>query len=205
MTAFYGKQKDITFQLFNTGAYGSTPVEGIPFDEVVLELRKNGEETFTERPLTAEEWLEVGHGFYALRFSAGDFDVLGELRYVLSGPSFDTLSGAFDIDPAPIAYETPPPQCIVSGNIVDIGGDPLQQSRVFFQPRNVPGKTGGSLIASGNISLLTDVTGNFSVKLIRESKVLVTIPDAGIRVLIDVPDASSANLIDLLPPIPPVI
>lgn len=203
MTAFLGKQKDVTLQLFNTGAYGPVPVEGIALEDVTLRLRKNGEEAFTERPLVEGEWLEIGLGYYALRFAPEDFDVLGDLRYVLSGPSFDTHSGAFDVDPAPISYETAPPQCIVSGNIVDIGGAPLQQTRVFFQPRNVPGKTGGALIASGNLDLLTDVYGNFAVKLIRESKVLVTIPDAGIKVVIDVPDASSANLIDLLPPIPP--
>lgn len=205
MTAFSGKQKDITFRLFNEGAYGPTPVEGVPFSEVTLNLRKNGETEFTERPILAAEWLEIGFGFYALRFASEDFNVLGELRYVLSGPAFDTLSGAFDVDPAPIAYETAPPQCIVSGNLVDIGGNPLQQTRVYFQPKNVPGKTGGSVIASGKIDLLTDVYGNFSVKLIRESSVLVMIPDAGIRHLILVPDAASANIIDLLPPIPPVI
>ncbi len=205
MTAFFGKQKDITLQLFNTGAYGPIPVEGIPASEVTLNLRKNGAVEFTERTLLETEWFEVGFGFYALRFAPEDFNVLGELRYVLSGPAFDTQSGAFDVDPAPIAYETEPPQCIVSGNIVDIGGSPLQQTRVFFQPKNVPGKTGGSVIASGKIDLLTDVYGNFTVKLIRESSVLVIIPDAGIRHLIAVPDASSANILDLLPPIPPAI
>jgi hypothetical protein len=204
VTAFYGKPKDITLRLFNVGAYGAVPVEGVPFDEVTLNIRKNGEHSFTERPLLAEEWFDIGFGFYALRFSGLDLSVLGELRYVLSGPAFDQASGAFDVDPAPISYETTPPQCIVSGNIVDIGGNPLQQTRVYFQPKNVPGKTEGSIIAAGNIDLLTDVYGNFTVKLIRESRALVTIPDAGIRVLINVPDASSANLIDLLPPIPPV-
>lgn len=205
MTAFSGKQKDVTLQLFNTGAYGPVPVEGIPVDDVTLNIRKNGENAFFVRVLTEGEWIEVGFGFYALRFASTDFDVLGELRYVLSGPSFDTTTGAFDVDPAPIAYETAPPQCIVSGNIVDIGGDPLQQTRIFFQPKNVPGKTGGSIIASGNISLLTDAYGNYTVRLIRESRVLVTIPDAAIRVLIEIPDAPTANLIDLLPPIPPAI
>lgn len=204
MTAFYGKQKDVTFQLFNMGAYGATPVEGITYEDLTLQIRKNGETEFSERAVAETEWLELGLGFYALRFATTDFDVLGEFRYVLSGPSFDTHSGYFDVDPAPISYETAPPQCIVSGNIVDIGGAGLSQSRVFFQPKNVPGKTGGSIIASGSLNLLTDVHGNFSVKLIRESRVLVMIPDAGIKVLIDVPDASSANLLDLLPPIPPV-
>lgn len=205
MTAFYGKQKDVTFQLFSVGAYGDTPVEGVTYDEVTLKIRKNGEEAFSVRTLLEAEWLEIGLGYYALRFSPDDFDTLGEFRYVLAGETFDAVSGVFDVDPAPISFETAPPQCIVSGNIVDIGGDPLQQTRVFFQPKNVPGKTGGSIIASGNIELLTDVYGNFTVKLLRESRVLVTIPAAGIKVLIEVPDASSANLLDLLPPIPPVI
>ena len=206
MTAFLGKSKDVTLQLFNTGAYGPLPVEGIPYSDVTLHIRKNGEPEFTSRLLTEDEWMEVGFGYYALTFAGTDFDTLGDFRYVLSGPSFDTVGYAFDVDPAPISYETAPPQCIVSGNIVDIGGDPLQQTRVFFQPKSVPGKTaGGSIIASGNIELLSDVHGNFSVKLIRESKVLVTIPDAGIRIVIEVPDAATAGLIDLLPPIPPVI
>lgn len=206
MTAFLGKQKDVTFRLFNAGAYGDLPVEGVTYDEVSLQIRKNGEAEFSVRTLLETEWLEIGFGFYALRFAGTDFDTLGELRYVLSGPSFDTHSDAFDVDPAPIAYETAPPQCIVSGNLVDIGGNPLQQSRVHFQPRNVPGKTdGGSIIAAGDISVLSDVYGNFAVRLIRESKVLVTMPDAGIRILIEVPDAPTANILDLLPPIPPVI
>lgn len=200
MTAFLGKPKDITVRLLA----GGSPVSGVTVDEVIFKLRKNGETAFSTRTLLESEWLDLEQGYYAICLTADDLDVLGDLRYSLSGADFDPVTEAFDVDPAPIAYETAAPQCIVSGNIVDIGGEPLQQTRVFFQPKNVPGKTGGSLIASGSVNLLTDHSGNFSAKLIRESSVLVIIPDAGIKVLIEVPDASSANLIDLLPPIPPV-
>ncbi|MCJ7520993.1 MAG: hypothetical protein MUP21_02050 [Dehalococcoidia bacterium] len=199
MSAFFGQQKDLTFQLL----LGATPVDDVLYSDVTLDIRKNGDPAFANRVLLTEEWVNLGGGYYALRFLADDYDRLGDFRYRLIGLAFDTLSGSFDIDPAPISYLAQAPSCIVSGNIVDIGGVGMRLQPITFRPRFVPALSGLSLIASGLIQTGTDAVGNFSVALIRGSKVLVEIQAAAIRYEITIPDASSANLLDLLPPFPP--
>lgn len=199
MSAFSGRQKDITLRLLTSGV----PVVNVLFSDITLSLRKNGGTALVARTVLTSEWVNLGNGYYALRFSADDFDTLGDFRYVLAGGAFDSVSGSFDVDPAPIAFLAEAPSCIVSGNIVDIGGAGMRLQPITFRPRFVPGIVGASLIASGLIQTSTDAFGNFSVALIRGSKVLVEIQAAAIRYEITVPDAPSADLLDLLPPFPP--
>ena len=130
-------------------------------------------------------------------------DTLGEFSFRSLCPyANEERFEKFDIEPAPLGGDAQAPVCIVTGNLVDIGGDPSHSCQVVFRPQYVPGVAGYSLISADLIRTYPDAFGNFSVKLLRSSQVLVEIAGAGIKNLITVPDAPTANLIDLLPPIP---
>lgn len=202
MTAFYGKERwETVFIQVDTG-YGIVPALNITYDMVTMSVSKNGA-GFEPKAVTEEGWRDLGEGYYSVLWTEGDLNVLGCFFWILKVPYLSVeLKDKFDVDPAPLYTDTSAPVCIVSGNIIDIGGDPLAINIVRFRPRNVPGVAGQSLIASGHIQTSTDAYGNFSVKLLRSAIVLVEIENAGIRHLITVPDEPTASLIDLLPTIP---
>lgn len=130
-------------------------------------------------------------------------DTLGEFSFRALCPyANEEVFEKFEIVQTPFGIPAEDPVCIVTGNMMDIGGDPSHTSMVVFRPQYVPGVAGSSLISSDLIRTYPDAFGNFAVKLLRSAQVLVEIEKAGIKNLIIVPDAPSANLIDLLPPIP---
>jgi len=96
----------------------------------------------------------------------------------------------------------PSPVCILSGTLVDIGGAPMVSTEVVFRPPHVPYYAGHALVGAGLIRTITDAFGNFSVRLLRDTTVLVEIEQVGIRYHINIPDSATAELVDLLPPIP---
>lgn len=202
MTAFYGKERWNTLYITIDGGYGPLPALGITYDMVAVTASKNGGE-FAPKEVTEDGWRDLGDGYYSVLFTESDMDTLGEYYWVLAVASLGVgTRDVFDVDPAPFYLDSTAPTCVVTGNIVDIGGDPIVFNTLKFRPRNVPGVAGNSLLASGHIRTATDAFGNFSVKLLRSAYVLVEVENAGIRHLILVPDTPTAALIDLLPPIP---
>lgn len=202
MTAFYGKERWETIFIQVDGGYGYVPALGVTYDLLNVKASKNGG-PFVEKEVTEEGWRDLENGYYSILWNESDMDTMGEFYWVMDIPSLSVgFRGSFDVDPAPFYLDVTAPTCVVTGNIVDIGGDPLALNTLSFRPRNVPGVAGQSLMASGHIRTNTDAYGNFSVKLLRSAIVLVEIENAGIRHLITVPDEPTAALIDLLPPIP---
>lgn len=202
MTVYYGKECWRSLYLTVDTGYGLAPALGVTYDMLALKMSRNGSD-FEDKEVLEEHWRDLGEGFYTLLWTESDLSVLGQLTYALRIPSLNIAeAGVFDVDPAPFYLDVSAPTCVVTGNIVDIGGDPIFSNQLSFRPRNVPGVAGQSLLASGHIRTSTDAYGNFSVKLLRGAIVLVEIENAGIRHLITVPDTPTASLIDLLPPIP---
>lgn len=202
MTAFYGKPRWETLYIETDTGYGMQSALGVIYSDMAISLCKDGGD-FESKSLLESEWRDHGDGVYSFLWNESDLNTLGEIYYTFSVPSLDyTLYGKFDVDPMPFYLDATAPTCAVSGNIVDIGGSPINRNEVFFRPRSVPGVAGQSIMASGHISTVTDVFGNFSVVLLRGAIVLVEISNAGIRHQIVVPDLPSASILDLLPPIP---
>jgi hypothetical protein len=182
--------------------YGYQPALGVTYDMLTVAMSRDGGD-FEEKIVEEAGWRDLGDGYYSMLWTESDLSVLGELywTFAVAAISF-AATGAFDVDPAPLYVDPTGPTCLVTGNLVDIGGDPLTYNPIRLRPRNVPGVAGQSIIASGHITASTDANGNFSVRLLRSAIVLVEIENAGIRHIITVPDTSTANMIDLLPPIP---
>jgi hypothetical protein len=62
-----------------------------------------------------------------------------------------------------------------------------------------PAKYGLNIIHADPVSTVADVDGQFQVKLVRNSIVVVEIERAGIKHQITIPDQATAELMDLLP------
>lgn len=196
-----GIAKNSVVRLFVDTGYGKQPALGVSYDEAYVLMSKNGED-FLPKIMTVLDWSELGDGYYTLRWSAEDMGTLGDFSFRVSCPyAFEEYFSSFEVTAGPYGVPTDAPVCIVTGNLVDIGGEPSHQM-VVFRPRFVPGASGSSLISSEIIRTTADAFGNFAVKLLRNSQVIVEIEKSGIKNLITVPDSPSANLIDLLPPIP---
>ena len=179
------------------------PATGVLFSDVTAKIKKPGEVTLTARLLVTAEWVELGDGFYTIKWPPEDLDVAGTFFYTLDNATlFDNfLFAEFDVIPPPLFSAVFPDKCVISGNVLDIGGSPGQGQQIRVTPVKLPAVAGSSLLVSDPIFSVPDVEGNFSVALIRNQTVIFQIERTGIRQQIDVPDSPSALLIDLLPPI----
>lgn len=204
MIAHLGFPRTSIVYLQQETGYGLGPKLGVTYNDANVWVSKAGA-AFVAKILSAENWVELGDGYYAVSWSEDDLNTLGEFFYrVEYTDQPEQVTGSFYVVPPPLNVEGDPPTCLVTGNIVDVGGDPNLYQRITFRPKKVPVVAGMSLVSSGWIQTATDAFGNFSVKLLRSSEVIVEINGAGIKQLIIIPDAPSASLLDLLPPIPPV-
>lgn len=199
MGAFQNKAWETNLYLAQNGI----PATGILYSQVLVKYKKAGQTAFTVRPLNLGELVELGSGFYALSWPALYLDTLGTLLYTISGAGFNNfLYDTFDVDPVPVSLAyVPPTQCMVLGNITDIGGNPARHRTVSFYPPEFPVIVGSSVVDADKIYTTPDALGNFSVMLLQGQTVIVEIERTGIRVQITIPVASSANLTDLLPPL----
>lgn len=203
MLAYLLNSWQSTFELLADSGYGLTPIAGITYDQVLVKYQKMGGE-FVEKTMNGTNWIERGEGFYSIVWSPEDLDTIGSFIFTVAFPyQTKEYQDRFTVIPEPIQYGVPAPTCVVTGNIVDIGGLPMSATDVVFRPPHVPSFAGPSLVASGIIRTMTDAFGNFSVRLLRNTSVLVEIEKAGIRYLISIPDEPTAQLLDLLPPLPP--
>jgi hypothetical protein len=195
-------RKSVVRLFYNIG-YGIQPAVGVSYDEAEVLYSKDGS-LFELKVLTIPDWTELGDGYYTVHWSSADMDTVGEFAFRVSVPitGEGEYFGTFEITPAPYGIPYESPTCLVTGNLQDIGGDPSNTGGIVFRPRYVPGKAGSSLITAEIIRTAADSFGNFNVKLLRGSQVIVEIEQAGIKNMIIIPDAPTANLIDLLPLIP---
>jgi len=202
MSFYQGQSREVVLFLSLAGA----PSSGITPAQVIVETRKADTVGFVPKVLTSSNWLEIGSGFYALTFSSSDFNTLGPYLFTAQSTRFDNFKyETFDIDPVPISMGVAPSTCIVSGNIVDIGGQPGRNQNIIVRPVNFPQTTGGtSLVASDPIQTIPDAFGNFQVVLLQLQIVIFEIERTGVTNQVTVPAQSTANLLDLIPPYPPL-
>lgn len=180
------------------------PVTGVLFSQVTVSVRKTGVYSFAVKTMSALNWKEIGAGYYAIIWSSEDMGTLGDFYYTVThhgGPIFTRLEGNFSIYPVPLATLAAPERCIISGNIIDIGGEVGSESWITFRIAKTPSASGASLIEGKILRTVPDVFGNFSVVLLRGKKVVVEIPQSGLKHTITVPDQETASLVDVLPPI----
>lgn len=197
MSAFQNLPWETTVYLTESG----TPVTGVLYSAITVKYKKYAQTSFTTRTLVSADWTELGNGYYLLVWESAFLNILGPFVFTLTGGSFNNqVFLEFDVDPQPASFFAPANTCLVSGNIVDIGGRPSQHNRISFRAPEFPVAIGGSIIDANKVFTEPDGLGNFSVALIQGQNVVVEIDRTGIYAQITIPMASSANLTDLLPP-----
>lgn len=175
------------------------PATGVLPGQVVAKYRKQGSTTLSTKALSVSNWIEVGFGFYILKWDSQDTDTLGSFFFTLSGTPFDNFTfQTFGIIEPNIVPE--PDTCVVTGSLRDVGGNVPQNTRISFRPVEFPAKYGLSIIQADPVQTVANVDGEFQVRLVRNSIVVVEIERAGIKHQITIPDQASADLTDLLPP-----
>lgn len=175
------QQSEDTIQLFDAS---DVPVPGVPFGNVQVHIRKNGDPGFTPKTIIAADWTDRGDGNYSLQFSSVEFDTLGLFRYqVISTilgvfvPYEDSLQvvdeiPSFPTDPPSINEQTDTP--------IGITPDPVYRgSSLFINGENLGGALsvtiGGvpvPIIANSNSQI--EVTVVPAVSLGDDQQVVVT-------------------------------
>jgi hypothetical protein len=179
------------------------PAVGVTYSSLTIRYKKFGQSSFTTRTIVSSDWVSLGNGFYTLKWPASLVDTLGTFLYTIGGAAFDNFAyGEFDVDPLPLALAiVPPNKCVVSGNIVDLGGNPSNNHFVTARLVELPAQASGSIITGDIVKTLPDYQGSFTLTLIQGSTVLIEVERTGYRnVQVVIPNAPTANLVDLLPP-----
>jgi hypothetical protein len=198
MSAFQGSSYEATIYL----SLLDVPATSIAYSAVTLAIHKPGQSSFSSSTLLTANWRNLGNGIYAITFPSANLDTLGRFTYTLTGAGFDNfIFDSFDVEPVPLALLAQVDTCIVSGNIIDIGGSFQHRQCISARVPTFPAQAGTSLIAADPIKTYPDAFGNFQLVLIQGQTVIVEIENAGIYNQITVPMVSTANLLDLLPPI----
>lgn len=194
MSVFQGYATERVVHLTLAG----NPVTGLLDTDLTLRFRKNGS-SFQEKTLSEDNFTELETGFYAINFESGEMDTLGQFIFRITGGPIEPYVQTFDIVPVYLGSIMPPNVCIVSGNIIDLGGDPVWNSPVSFKIVDLPKVVDPSLVAGDFVKTITDVSGTFYVSLIRGATVLAEIPKTALRIQFTVPDQETANIVDLIP------
>ena len=179
---------------------GGSPVLGLDESDFTVKAWKAGLSDFDTIVLAAEDVVEVGDGYYALTLPTSVTSALGEIVLQFSSTSFDFVEKTFTVSPNTLSSISTPETCIVSGNIVDIGGQPGQGQQVVVRALAFPVSEGSSIVASDPITDKPNIAGNFAVILVRNQTVTIEIDRTGIKNQFVVPDQETAELLDLLPP-----
>lgn len=194
MSVFQGNSAERVVYLVDE----SGPVVGLTEGDVSLRFKKNGED-FQDKTLTPVNFIEREVGFYSVMFDSLEMNALGQFVFRITGGSIIPYVQMFEIVPVYLGAITPPDVCIISGNILDLGGRPLWNSRIAFRIMDLPKVIEPSMVSGDAVRTVTDHAGNFSASLIRGATVLVEIPDTAIRIQFIVPNQETANIIDLIP------
>lgn len=186
-------ESNIYLSLTGSAATGILPAA------VVCKYRKQGQVTLTTKTLTSSDWVEVGFGYYILKWSAQDLNTAGSFFFTLSGIGFDNFTFE-EISLIPPEIVPDPAICMLTGNLRDVSGRVPANTRITARMVAFPARYGQSVIQADVVFTVVDASGQFELPLVRNAVVVLEIDRAGIKNQITVPDQASVDLIDVLPP-----
>ena len=175
------------------------PATNIAYADVACQTKKAGHNAFSNKILNIDNWINLGGGYYTIRFSGSDMSKVGSFVYTLAGVGFDNFAyDEFAILAAPDT--TVEDKCIVTGKFISLSGNKASQIKVCARAIEFPAKSGNRIVAADVIWTTLSYDGSFELPLLRGATVIVEVPRAGIRHQIEIPDTPSAELTQLLPP-----
>lgn len=196
MSAFQSTDRWELVRLVDSGGAGVT---ALIFSAVTVQYRYGGAVSWTAKTLTSPDWAELGSGYYYLRFKAAELTAVGTLVFKITSGSTVPYFAQLQVEPQPLAFQAAPGICIVTGNIVDLGGEADRSARISVRPARMPASIGPSILSASLVTTYPDALGNFSVALVQGSTALIEVTPIGINNQITVPNTQSATLLSLLP------
>jgi hypothetical protein len=198
VSTYQGKSVEIFFQMVNSTT--QVGVTGLLYSNLTLATRRPGGSGLTVRTILAPDLTEIGGGYYLLNLPVAETALLGTLVYRITAASASPAYGSMQVDPQPLAFLQSPTMCVVTGNIVQLGGAVADATQITFRAQHLPAQgPNQSLISSKLLTTWSDAVGNFSVALLRGATVHVEVPDCGLRGQFVVPQLSSQTLTALVP------
>lgn len=189
----------------NTG----DPRTGITYGLVDVACKKATQSAFVTKVMTSPEFRENGNGVYEILFSSAELNVLGTFLYVVNGngglpaPAVRQFVGqafvvsASDYTPGSISLDT----CVLTGNLVDMKGQPLVNAsvsaRVIAMPQIIGADPNIGGVCSDLMGAQTDSAGFFALEVVQGATVDIAIPRINYRRSLVVPSETTAKLFTL--------
>lgn len=190
----------ITIYLETTAGSDAT---GLVFSDVSVDLKKEGEASFSAKVLSGANFTEVGGGTYEITFTTAETDTLGNMYVRVSGATIRTVvHSVYVTESAPVVVSNSLtiPTTDLFGYITGADGSPLVGAAVSARVLATPsvGSSGGEGYVSGTslITTKTDSDGFFVMSLVTGSQIDLFIPASNYRRTLTVP-SSSKNVFDL--------
>lgn len=178
------------------------PVTGIvPASITSIKFRKTGDTSFQTKIPSVSNWREIGSGLYVLTWSETDMSGIGSFWFSVAGATFDAYIETMEVIPNPLSNTISPPLCTITGNIMDLGGEPDQSQQLRFRIAKYPAALYSAMLSGTPKTTVPDANGSFSVSLVRGAIVIVEIDNAGLKVQFTVPNQETATLLSLIPTI----
>lgn len=148
-------------------------------------------------------------GWFTVHIPSGEVTEFG--RFILRvGPDPDPITGLprgpqvyefFDVAQSPQKDHVPPDVCLLVGNIARLSGEAPRwgTTEVRVKATDFPFiSTESVAVNSETITTTTDLSGHFEIPVVRGSRVIVEIPNCGLRCTITVPyDKDVVDVIDI--------
>jgi hypothetical protein len=187
------------------------PRTGVTYNQIDVSYKKYGDSVFSVKTLVGPgtDYRENGSGVYEISFSATELNTVGTFLYVINSngalpdPALRQYVGqAFIVDsasytPGQITLDTN----ILTGNLVDLTGNPISNASVSAQVLSAPSIMGTNPniggVTTSIISAETDNSGFFALEVIQEAVVSITIPRVNYYRTLTVPANTTDNLFEL--------
>lgn len=185
------------------------PRTGIVFNQIDVSFKKSTQSIFSSKPLDLSNFRENGNGVYEIQFAAGELDTIGSFLYVVLGniilplPAIKQFVGQAVVQssstftPGTISL----PTNLLTGNLVDLSGNPLVgeavSARIMSAPTilGITPNIGG--VASDIVATKTDSSGFFALEVLQKSVIDITIPVINYRRTLTVPANVTDKLFDI--------
>lgn len=181
-----------------------TPVTGLTFSDVLVDLKKEGESSFSAKVLDGLNFVEIGGGTYDIVLSASETDTLGNMYARVTGAT--VLTALVSVYVAATVPVNPTSSLSVGttalfGYIVGLNGQPVSGAAVSARVLSTPsiGYAGAEeyVMTTSLVTTKSGTDGFFSLSLVTGADVDVYISATNYRRTLKVP-STSQNIFDIL-------
>jgi hypothetical protein len=171
------------------------PATGLAFGDVSVDLKTNSSLVFVSKPLAIDTWIEVGFGVYMLYLSAEELEEVGSLVVKASAVGVQQFVEIMQVLPSSALPDISVDTCAITGYVYGVDGNPVEGASVTARVLGFPATFDDvATLADITVTVTTDENGGFSISLVRNALVDISIVKANYRRQLTVPDASSAVL-----------